>query len=71
MERELTVAEKSAEESVNEGLEARRRADNCLIDIKNALKKWNCQLDPIVQLGPGDQIRKSYGIVPLIRREVQ
>jgi hypothetical protein len=45
-------------------LEAKRRADNCLVDIRNALRKWNCKVEPVVQI-VGKEIRTSFLIAPL------
>jgi len=51
------------------GIDAKRRADNCMVDIQNALKKWKCVIDPVVQIS-GSGISRSYAIIPLVERPV-
>jgi len=46
-------------------LDAKRRADNCLMDIRKALNRWNCKIDPMFQLS-SQGVATSYAIVPLI-----
>ena len=55
------------EKEIEIGIDAQRRAENCLVDIKNALKKWSCTIDPIVQIS-GQGIARSYAVIPLVAR---
>lgn len=49
------------------GIDATRRANNCLIDIKNTLNKWKCTIDPVIQIS-GQGIARSYAVIPLVER---
>ena len=62
MEKQVSEVEKRAEM----GLDAQRRAQNCLIDIKKILDRWECQIEGVVQIA-GDRISTSYMVVPLIK----
>jgi len=53
-----------SEMQVEMAIDAKRRADNCMIDIKNAEKRWNCRIDPMMQIS-GQGIASSYRVVPL------
>jgi len=55
------------EKEVELGIDAQRRANNCLVDIKNALAKWRCTIDPIIQIS-SQGIGRSYVITPLVER---
>lgn len=57
------------EREIELGIDAQRRANNCLVDIKNALAKWKCTIDPIVQIS-GQGISRSYAVIPLVERPV-
>jgi len=55
------------EREIELGIDAQRRANNCLVDIKNALAKWKCTIDPIIQIS-GQGIGRSYAVTPLVER---
>ena len=57
------------EKEIELGIDAQRRANNCLVDIKNALAKWKCTIDPIMQIS-GQGISRSYAVIPLVERPV-
>jgi|GEM_PF-5097902 len=50
------------------GIEATRRAENCMIDIKNALKRYKCIIDPIVQISSSEGVKVSFAVVPIVER---
>ncbi len=54
-----------SERRVEMELDAKRRADNCLVDIRNVLNKWSCKIDPMVQIS-SQGVGTSFAIVPLI-----
>ncbi len=45
-------------------LEAKRRSENCMVDIKNAEKRWHCVINPVITVS-GRGILPSYEIIPL------
>ena len=49
---------------VEEAISADMRANNCLIDIKRILERWNCRINPMVQIS-GAGINTNFQIVPL------
>ncbi len=51
--RQLTDSEKKVENA----LDGKRRANNCFVDVKNVLERWNCAINPVV-------IISGKGIVP-------
>ncbi len=53
-----------AEQQIERAQEAKRRAENCMVDIKNVLQRWNCLLDPAITI-TGQGIAPGYRIVPL------
>lgn len=55
------------EKEIDLGIDAQRRANNCLVDIKNALAKWKCTIDPIMQIS-GQRISSSFAVIPLVER---
>lgn len=55
------------EREIELGIDAQRRANNCMVDIKNALAKWKCTIDPIVQIS-SQGIGRSYVVIPLVER---
>lgn len=55
------------EKEIELGIDAQRRANNCLVDIKNALARWKCTLDPIVQIS-SQGISRTYAVIPLVER---
>ena len=58
-----------AEKEIERGIDAQRRANNCMVDIQNALSKWKCTIDPIVQIS-GQGISRSYAVIPLVERPI-
>ena len=52
------------EQTVEQAINSKRRADNCLVDINNALKKWRGQINPVVEIS-GMGIKPGYQIVPM------
>ena len=55
------------EKEVELGIDAQRRANNCLVDIKNALTKWKCTIGPIIQIS-NQGIGRSYEVIPIVER---
>ena len=55
------------EKEIELGIDAQRRANNCLVDIKNTLNKWKCTIDPVIQIS-GQGIARSYAVIPLVER---
>ncbi len=49
---------------VEEAISADIRANNCLIDIKKILERWNCRINPMVQIS-GAGISTNFQVVPL------
>lgn len=70
MERTDVGKEAEITREVEIAKDAQMRANNCMVDIKNALKKWNCQIDPILQFS-GQGIQRSYAVIPLVKRPLQ
>ena len=58
------------EREIEIGVEANRRAQNCMIDIKNALNRWKCQIEPMVQISGSGIVKGNFMIVPLVERSV-
>ncbi len=58
-----------SEREIELGIDAQRRANNCLVDIKNVLAKWKCTIDPIIQIS-SQGIGRSYSVVPLVERPI-
>ena len=58
------------EKEIELGIDAQRRANNCLVDIKNALARWKCTLDPIVQISE-QGISRTYAVIPLVERPMR
>jgi len=53
-----------SEMQVEMAIDAKRRADNCMVDVRNALKRWNCKIDPMIQIS-GHGISSNFAVVPL------
>lgn len=53
-----------SERVVQLAVDANIRAKNCGIDIKNALKRWNCRLNPVVEIS-NLGIKSSFQIIPM------
>jgi NDP-sugar pyrophosphorylase family protein len=70
MERELTESEAKIEKEMEVQRDAKMRADNCMVDVKNACHKWKCRISPIVLIS-GSAIMTNYEVVPLIPVEAK
>lgn len=53
------------ERQVESAVEAQARSKNCVIDIENVLKRWNCRIEPIVTIS-SQGIQMSWGISPMM-----
>ena len=49
---------------VEEAISADLRAKNCLIDIQRVLGRWNCRINPMVQIS-GTGVSVNFQVVPL------
>jgi len=49
---------------IQAALDAKRRADNCLIAIENECKRWNCVISPMITIS-GRGITPNFEVVPL------
>ncbi len=58
------------ERQVETAVEAQARSRNCLIDIQNVLKRWNCRIDPMVQIS-GQGIEMGFNVVPIVEVKIQ
>ena len=58
------------ERQVESAVEAQARSRNCFIDIENILKRWNCKIDPVVQIS-GQGIQTGFGVSPMIEVKIQ
>jgi len=47
-------------------IDADRRTKNCMIDIENSLKRYECQLDCIVTISR-EGITQKYRVIPLVK----
>jgi len=56
-----------AEREIELGVDAQQRANNCLIDIKKILERWQCTIDPVLQMST-QGIKGTFLVVPLIKR---
>ena len=65
--------ETEMEKQIRLGMEAERnakiRAENCMVEIKAALKKWNCIIDPVIQLS-SKGIAPNFMVVPKMETPV-
>lgn len=59
-----------SERQVEEAVDAKRRADNCLIGVQNELKKWNCKIEPIMTFSSMG-IQANWGIAPMMVVKIQ
>ena len=59
-----------SERQVESAIEADGRAKNCLIDIQNVLKRWNCRIEPIVTIS-SQGIQTAFGVSPLMVVKIQ
>jgi hypothetical protein len=51
-------------DQVESALEAERRAQNCMVDLKNVLERWQCRINPIITIS-GMGVMPKFEIVPL------
>lgn len=59
-----------AEKEIQLGLDAQRRAQNCMVDIKNTLAKWKCSIEPMIQISGSGIVKGNFMVVPLVERPV-
>ncbi len=57
---ELIKSDKMVEEAISADL----RAKNCLIDVKRVLERWNCRINPIVEIS-GMGLKTNFQVVPM------
>ena len=43
---------------------AQIRSQNCMIEVKAALQKWNCIIDPLVSIS-GKGVNLNWAVVPI------
>ena len=55
-----------SERIVETALEMDLRAKNCLVDIQRVLERWNCRINPIVQIS-GMGVSTNFHVVPIPR----
>ena len=53
-----------SERIVENRIEAEIRAKNCLLDIQNILHRWNCAINPVVEVSSMG-IRGSFQVVAM------
>jgi len=58
------------ERRVETAVEGQARVRNCFIDIEKVLKRWNCKIDPMVQIS-GQGIQTGFNIVPMVEVKIQ
>ncbi len=46
-------------------IDAEVRMKNCWIDIQKILKRWNCQINPVVEISGARGMTCGFNIVPL------
>ncbi len=54
----------SSVDVVENAIDAKRRSENCMVDIQNVLKRWNCMINPMVIIS-GRGIQPNFEIIPL------
>ncbi len=57
---ELIKSDKMVEEAISADI----RAKNCLIDIKKILERWNCKINPMVEIS-GMGLKTNFQVVPM------
>ena len=57
---ELIKSDKIVEEAISADL----RAKNCLVDIQKILVRWNCRINPMIEIS-GMGIKCNFQVVPL------
>jgi hypothetical protein len=58
------------ERQVESAVEAQRRSKNCLVDIENVLRRWNCRIEPIMTIS-FQGIQTSFVVVPQVQVKIQ
>ena len=59
-----------SERQVESAIEAQGRSKNCLIDIENTLKRWNCRIEPVMTIS-SQGIQTGYGVAPMMVVKIQ
>jgi len=59
-----------SERQVESAIEVQGRSRNCLIDIENILKRWNCRIEPIVTIS-SQGIQTGYGVAPMTEVKIR
>jgi hypothetical protein len=54
-----------AEQQIESQIEAKRRTDNCMVDIQNVLKRWNCVIDPVITLSGQGIVNAGFRVVAI------
>ncbi len=58
------------ERQVESAVEAQRRSKNCLVDIENVLRRWNCRIEPVMTIS-FQGIQTSFAVVPGVEVKIQ
>ncbi len=58
------------ERAVETAIDSQRRAENCLVDIKNVLQRWGCAIDPFVQISGRGVSQSGFAVVPLVKTSI-
>ena len=69
----MAVEDKDVAKAMNEveiGVDAQRRSQNCLIDIRNALERYKCTIEPVIQITGSGISKGTYMVIPLVERPV-
>ena len=48
-----------------EEVDAEVRMKNCWIDIQKILRRWNCQINPVVNISGAQGMTCGFNVVPL------
>ncbi len=59
-----------AERAVEGAIEIQTRSRNCMIEIENILKRWNCKIEPVITLS-SQGIQGNWGITPIMAVKIQ
>ncbi len=54
----------SSGDVVENAIDAKRRSENCMVDIRNALSRYNCAINPVCIIS-GRGIQTNFEIIPL------
>ena len=60
-----------SERQVESAVEAQARSKNCMIDIQNILKRWNCRIEPVMTISSFQGIQANYAVVPMVEVKIQ